>query len=94
MVERPGDTTDTGPSSKPPRAGRVALPSHLLLKWACSTLTNWATHSGFKDILGWVVEVDGADSYVLTQGKNIIFDTKCLEDAAVHIDIMKLNLTM
>ena len=62
--------------------------------WACPTLTNWATHSGFKDILGWVVEVDGADSYVLTQGKNIIFDTQRLEDAAVHIDFMRLNLTI
>jgi hypothetical protein len=80
---------------------KSTLPCHVstndkgeLVKWwACPSINEWAKYNGIK-VSGWVIEIAGRDSYVLTDGKGVIYESPRLEDVAVHIDIMKLNLTM
>jgi hypothetical protein len=64
--------------------------------WKCRPLTQWAkrkdTHDvSLPNVRGWVVEDPLGLSYVLTEGQEIVYSTQRYEDAAVHIDVMKLN---
>ncbi len=61
--------------------------------WLCPSLNEWARHCGVN-VRCWVVEIAGRDSYVLTDETKVIFETQLLEDAACHIDIMKLDKTI
>lgn len=61
--------------------------------WPDKGLNEWAALKKIE-VKAWRTEINGRESYVLTDKVGVIFESQRLEDVAVHIDIMKLDKTL
>jgi len=52
------------------------------------SLTDWAKQKGLTNVRAFATSLN---TYLLIEGNTPIFENSCLEDCAVHLDIMALD---
>ncbi len=83
-------------TSSPPKFTTINEKGETVKWWLCPTLTSWAHHAGcnrksLPSVHGWVVDISDNLEYVITENNMAVFSSKSLEEALVHIDIIRAN---